>query len=447
MGNGEVKLTVGLVKIPILAIVEDDILMAEFLASQSRRFGFEPQVIHSGVEAISLFDGVRNCPWDVMLLDLGLPDSDGRELLKIFKQRFPEAPCVVLTSSGKAEDAVLAIRRGADDFVVKPQLPETLFPRVWGALNRSLDFSFPLAGEGEVGMAVPLIWTCDAMIPVRDVFRRASGTMQTVLIEGEFGVEKAEFAKRLHNGRGAEDCKFVELNSRSVQEDDWESRLFGGSGASGASNGLLNSSYPSTLLLNELKDLPTSIQIRLAELLSSGRGTGGCRIISISSIPLNRLVFEPGIHAELVYHLSRLVISIPPLRQRRKDLVRCWKKLLRSRLPDIEDGLELAKDTENAIDSYWWPGNLEQFYFAADEVARNLTDRVVRLSDFKKASKEWLMWYGLPHGVTQARFPPLERSCLLEALSTHDWNRRRAAEWLGISLRSIYNLMDRHGLR
>ncbi|WP_353566940.1 sigma-54-dependent transcriptional regulator [Haloferula sargassicola] len=431
-----------------IAIVEDDPVSSSLLVQLVRKSGFTGIPFASCREVeVAIAEPDQACPWDMMVVDLGLPDGDGQGLLEQVKRRFPQLPCIVLTARDRAEDAVRALKNGAVDYVVKPYDPERFFALVRKVAESHEPDVEELLDEGYA-------WRSPAMLRVRELFRQAAGSHRPVLIEGEPGVGKRRLAARLHELSGSTVAGWLDVDCAVMPPQEFMARVFGGeyvnrAGAALSAKGLLNARQPSTLVLRHVEALPADCQRHLTEALGNGYATGPCRVVTISSRPVQELLGVAELDPDLVYRLSVLHLPVPALRERRVDLVKYWEFVLsghsvkhRLRCPRLD------RSAREWIADHPWPGNLHEVRASVEEVMADSQGGEISARQLTAKQRTWSRQLGdASTERDRNRMHELEREALIQALRAVGGNRRRAAKALGVSLRTIYNMLDRHELR
>ncbi len=444
-----------------LGIVEDDEASSMLLAELARKFGFQPEVMGNGRELRQRISQTRGTfPWDLVVLDLGLPDCDGLSLLQEIKQRYPDVPCMVLTVRDKARDAVMALRSGAAEYAVKPIEPTAFFTaakmivakaRQDGALPRN----GALNGRHAMAHVLGFPWKSKTMAGVNEMIRHALSTTVPVLIEGEPGTGKQTLAhgihRRIHGGEG----ELVEINAGQVEEKAFNLAIYGGDVITlglqeikAETRGLFRQTRPSTLLLREVERLPLSCQERLCRALEEG--TGRCRVLAIANQSLDESVLLEGAFVNLFYQLATLRITLPPLRVRMEDLIPFAEQLITEicvRQGWRRPGLDRAAC--RWLRDHDWPGNIPELRAVIQEAL----ERTTREGNIGEAAlamglEKWRADFRAEKIQRAPRkLDDLERAALVEALKASGGNRRSVAAKLGVSLRTVYNLLDRHGLK
>jgi DNA-binding NtrC family response regulator len=438
-----------------LGIVEDDSVTSLLLSELARNFGFQPEVMANGGEARQRFGQAgKAAPWDLVVIDLGLPDCDGLNLLQEIKLHHPEMPCMVLTARDKAMDAVKALRSGAAEYAVKPINPQEFFSQARMVLEKARWAAALTNDWAAIGSDFGFPWKSKAMIGVKELFRHALTTTVPVLIEGEAGLGKYSLARGIHHRSHGGEGELVEFTGGEVDDEAFNLALYGGEfmapglqGIRTRRRGLFSQSRPSTLLLRGVENLLLASQERLCRALEAG--SGRCRVIAITDKPLEELVSLDGVSSDLFYQLATLRIPLPALRLRQEDLFALTEQTLSETC--VRQGRRrprLGRAACRWIKEYEWPGNISELRLVI-EVALELTSGA-EIGEAALASgvEKWRADFQARKAqVAGRKLDDLERAALVNALKASGGNRRRVATKLGVSLRTVYNMLDRYGLK
>lgn len=448
---------------PSVLVVEDDVVLNRMLVKALGRAGFE--VVGAGTWAEARRQLDAQAP-DVVLLDMNLPDAEGfGPLGEISHQR----PTVMLTAFGSIDHAVKAVRLGAVDYLVKPVNLDELEL----VIRRALDASRLSAGRAvehatSASARTPdLLGDSPAMGRLWELIHAVADSDVTVLVNGESGVGKELVAHAVHrvSRRAAE--RIVAVDCCTLQETLFESELFGHergafTGADRRKPGLIEAAAGGTLFLDEIGDIGAALQAKLLRVLETGRfrrvgGTADLRadvrIVAATNRDLSRRVKEGQFRADLYYRLSAFVIEVPPLRQRLEDLPMLVQHFA-SRRARNGRALEFSPEVMKRLTSYSWPGNVREL--------RNVVERAVLLAAREgrveaRHLPEFHDGLGMVQeadaaglGTLLAGEPTLdqiEQHYLTHLLERYEGNRRRVAEVLGVSERTAYRMLERHGLK
>jgi DNA-binding NtrC family response regulator len=395
---------------------------------------------------------------DVILLDLRLPDANGLDVLKTLRTRHPEAAVLMVTAFGQVESAVEAMKGGAADYIEKPfQALDKLRLAVARALQEVKARREILrlhAQQGKKYGVEQLVGHSPAIRRLREmVAQLARSEAQTMLVLGESGTGKELVAKGLHYGSGRKDMPFVEVNCAAITETLFESELFGHekgafTDARSTKKGLLELADRGTLFLDEVSEMSLGSQAKFLRVLQDRvfRRVGGTRdikvdvrIVAATNRALDAFVREGRFREDLYYRLNVIPLTLPPLRERREDVVplarhflaECngaFHKTIRSLSPEVEDLLA----------TYHWPGNVREL--------KNLIERLVILAAADRIEVSDLPppiggraagqgGLAAPDGLQTLE--QIERAYILQVIDRLDGNKSRAAQVLGISRQTL----------
>lgn len=347
-----------------LLIVDDDALYRSLLRQYLESADLKVAEASNAREALA---GMEASKPAVVLLDLGLPDKDGLELLEELRRTAPRTRVVVLTARDTARDAVRALQAGASHYLVKTTDLEEVFLVVQRELVRGRGAEFP---EREIAFGVS-----PAARELEEKLNRAAGVPQVpVLVMGETGTGKEVFARELHRRSGLEG-PFVAVNCAAIPGELLESELFGHeagafTGASARRRGLVELAQGGTLFLDEIGDMPLSLQPKLLRFLDTRtlRRIGGereiavnCRIVAATHRDLEGAVEQGAFREDLLYRLAVLRVRIPPLRERPEDVLFLLHHLMPALCRELSCPLPaIPPETEDFLQAYPWPGNVRQ---------------------------------------------------------------------------------------
>jgi DNA-binding NtrC family response regulator len=437
--------------------VDDDDTLRRVLTRELEERGF---AVTSRPSAEGLERALEEDPPDVVLLDLRLPGADGLSALRALRERDPDAQVVVLTGHGSIEHAVEAMRQGAHDFLTKPVRLDVLEQTLERAaqMRRLVQSNVRLKRAVRGTSAATLLGECAAMVELREQIARIAPSEGAVLIEGEHGTGKELVARALHEAGPRAEQAFVVVNCGAIPDSLVESELFGHekgafTGAMRTRVGLFEAAHEGTLFLDEVGELPRAVQPALLRALQFGevRPVGSertrrvdVRVVAATNRDLFAMTEEGAFREDLYYRLATLVIQVPPLRRRPGD-VRLLARLLVERAAS-RAGRELVLD-EGALrrlEAHSWPGNVREL--------ENAAERLAILCAGPSVSEEDVERYVLRGRTAAGELPTLdleelERRAVELAMKRHAGDKRAAAAELGIALKTLYNKLDRYGLR
>jgi DNA-binding NtrC family response regulator len=465
---------------PHLLVVDDEPLLREFLEEALRRCGHSVQLASSGDEALRR---VSLDPPDVILLDIRLPGRDGITLLPEFRLLCPEAPVIMMTGHGTLESAVSAMRLGAFDYLTKPfsaEAVELAVDRAFsvGALRRE---NAVLRGRLSLQEAfATMIGRSRAMEELRTAIRMIAPSRSTVLILGESGTGKELVARSIHEGSARINAPLVKLNCAAVPAGLLESELFGHergafTGAVGQRRGKFEQAHGGTLLLDEISEMDIGLQPKLLRALQErefyrvGGGTPvrvDVRVVATTNTDLRERVRDGNFREDLYYRLEVVPVRVPPLRERREDiLVLAHHFLTRFAAENDRRNLRLGPRAGERLLRHTWPGNVREL--------KNAVERAVILCPGEEVAPEHFVLElspparGAGHGGLEPVGGPCaglggdtgllngaslgdtlherERAWILDVLEREGGNRTAAARRLGVSVRTIRNKLALYG--
>ena len=389
----------------------------------------------------------------IVISDIRLPGMDGLELLKHLKARDRTLPVVLITGHGDISMAVGAMRDGAYDFMEKPFSPERLVDvarraleqrslarEVW-SLRRQLAKRDSLEGR--------IIGRSPAMQQLRELIANVADTSANVLIEGETGTGKELVARCLHDFSRRQPQQFVALNCGGLPENLFESEIFGHeanafTGAGKRRIGKIEHAHGGTLFLDEVESMPLNLQIKLLrvlqertlERLGSNQSIDvDCRVIAATKSDLDQLSKASQFRSDLYYRLNVVTLELPPLRERREDILQLFEYFLQqSSLRFDRAAPELDNQTLSSLMSHDWPGNVREL--------RNVAERfALGLPAFKKPGSNAAQGLGFSEAVEA-----FERNLLNDALQRSGGNLTQASQELGMAKTTLFDKVKKYGL-
>ncbi len=440
-------------RIDLLVVDDDD----EFRSTVVRRFsrrGYQVQEARDGAEALTLAERRQ---FDVALVDMVMPRVSGLELLERLKAGHAECEVIMLTGQGTIETAVRAMKAGAYDYLTKPCPLAELEVLIEKAVERR-----QLAKENVQLKEVlqrrqsqtEMVGESPALREVWRLIERAGPTDKAILIQGESGTGKELVARALHEHSPRADKPLVVINCAALPETLLESELFGHekgafTGAVSAKPGLFEVADGGTLFIDEIGEMPGSLQAKLLRVLEDGsmRRIGSVkqrrvnvRLLAATNRNMANEVKAGRFREDLYYRINVMSLNLPPLRERTGDVPLLARKFLG---PDWE----IEPAAMEALERYPWPGNIRQLINALDRAKIMADNHRVMLDD-------------LPHDVTSGvqtaqRAPAIggqtlsaiERAHIIEILARERGNKARTARALGLNRRSLYRLLDKYEIR
>jgi len=433
---------------------DDEPSLQELMKLELPRLGHTVTVCPDGLTAIAALE--KNT-YDCILVDLDMPGKDGISVIAHCKEMSPETEAVVLTGKSSMETAIAALRHGAFDYLTKPcklieiqaLLNRVLEKRQLTQKYRALQHQV-LRLEG----APQLIGKTSSMQKVKVLIEKVAPTNSTVLILGETGTGKELVARALHDNSPRADNPFVAINCGALPEALIESELFGHrkgafTGADDHRVGLFEVAHGGTIFLDEIGELPKSMQAKLLRVLENGeiRRVGenkpvmvDVRVVCATHRDLPAMVSEEEFREDLMYRINTFEIGLPPLRERIDDVPELARHLLARHRRGADS--ELAEDAVEALRGHVWPGNVREL--------ANVIEHATILCDSGPIHREHLPQHfdsrQLQGAAKQRRgvitLRELEMEAIHEALERNDGSKPKAAEQLGVSLKTLYNKLN-----
>ncbi len=448
-----------------ILLVDDEETFRESVKNILGTCGYDVDVCSCGKEAIT---ALKKNHFDLVLLDLVLPDIDGLSILKEIKKISPETQVIILTAFGNIESAVHAMKIGAYDYLTKSlNLYELkmVVKRAIENMRLKMDANLYFRSKREQYSFENYVFKSDSMKEVLSLLEKAIEMDETtVLLEGETGTGKELFAKIIHYHGKRQNKPFVAINCASIPENLMESELFGHekgafTGATSQKKGLFEVADGGTFFLDEVGEMPPSVQAKFLRVLQEKqfRRLGGLknikvdvRIISATSSNLKKKVKEGVFRSDLFYRLNVFPIYLPPLRDRKEDIIPLCELFLKKFSKKLKKNVKkIDPRAKQILLSYRYPGNIREL--------ENIIERAVIL-----ASSDTIMPNHIPldekgescdEGETvefkfgDTKIYDFEKELLKRALHISSGNITKAAKLIGISRFSFTRRMKKLGIQ
>jgi len=473
-----------------LLIVDDDLSLREFLTIFLRREGYEVDVASNGQRALELLRAQR---YDLALSDLRMPRMGGLELLEAVREHQIDTQIIVMTAFSTTDTALDAMRKGAYDYIVKPFKLEEVRLVIGKCLEKSQlvaenERLRKRLAQGASPRRASLTYVSKAMDEVVGLIRRVAPTPSSVLVTGESGTGKEVVARMLHDGGERRDRPFVALNCGAIPEPLMESELFGHvkgafTGATKDKKGLFEAAQGGTIFLDEIGELSPSLQVKLLRVLQERVVTPvgetrevpvDVRVVAATHRNLREAVQEGRFRADLFFRLNVIEVKLPPLRERRDDILPLAQHFLAQFAQrNGRDFHGFDPDAEAALIALPYPGNVREL--------ENLIERAVALETGDRITPAWLPDPGPPNWLTpraaaeaapmmpsdqvqraidqigrwversgapidlEALIDQFERGLIEAAVQRSDGNKTDAARTLGLTFRSLRYKLAKYG--
>jgi DNA-binding NtrC family response regulator len=437
-----------------ILVVEDEPTLREGIATAFRDRGWEAVEAEDGNQAVEALEGQS---FDLVVTDYKMPESTGLDVLRRAKLVNETTVVLMMTAYGTVETAVEAMKSGAHDYILKPFDLEELEVKVEKALEHKRLLARVEAYDRQ--MVIPKFENIVGESPaMKDVFRtieKVARSNATVLIRGETGVGKELVAEALHRNSSRQDQPFVKMNCAALHENLLESELFGHergayTGAERQRTGRFELANCGTLFLDEIGNMTVSTQAKVLRVLQEREfeRLGGSRTIKVdvrliaaTNVDIEEAIETNGFRQDLYYRLNVVTLEVPPLRERREDIIPLANHFI------VETAQEIKKDVRGIdpgavrmLKRHTWPGNIRELKNAMERAVLLCEQSFIRQEDLHLAADGSAVHENA--NAINLRFPPngmaledLERIAILEALRINGWVQKDAARFLGISSR------------
>ncbi len=439
-------------------MVDDEEGIREYVAEALEDDGHTAVRAADGAQAAGL---LNRRGFDLVITDLRMPRLDGMELLRRIRAEQPETEIIVLTAHGTVATAVEAMKAGAFDYLQKPiSSPAELRLLAKRALERRSLLALRERSKREASETEPLTWGDPAMAPVVEALRKVAPTRATVLLLGESGTGKEVAARAVHRWSERARAPFVAVNCAAISETLLESELFGHekgafTGASNARRGRLELAAGGTFFLDEIAEMKPELQAKLLRVLEERRfeRVGGSRTleadarwIAATNRDAGAMLDSGRLRDALSPRLAVFPIRLPALRERPSDILPLAETLLEDIGRELcRPRLELDAEARQLLVEAAWPGNVREL--------RNALERAAILAEGETLRARHLVLDGAGLGPAGQRRPSparslaeIEHEAIEQTLGTVGGNRRKAAERLGIGLRTLYDKLKRYDI-
>jgi len=448
-----------------ILIVDDDPIILGSLGEFLRLEGYEVEQAANSRQALQ---ALEKRPFHLVLTDINMPDTDGFELLRIIKQRYPDTAVVIITGYGTIESAVEAIKMGAYDYLTKPinddetrlaverAIAQQSLIRENRTLRQQLDERYGLGS---------IIGHDYRMLKVFDLIEAVADTKTTVLIQGASGTGKSLVARVIHHNSRRRNGPFVEVSCGALPESLLESELFGHvkgafTGAVVDKQGKFKAADGGTIFLDEISSASPALQVKLLRVLqerqfepvgSNTTETVDVRVILASNTDLREEVEAGRFRQDLFYRINVVTIHLPSLAERISDIPLLAKHFLETTCQQLHKPvLGFTDEAMERLQRYHWPGNVRELENVVERAVVLTKNRSITLEDLPP---ELLAEPAEPSPPGGYKPMPLkkaleepEKRIIEAALRATGWNRQEAARLLEINRTTLYKKMKRYGL-
>lgn len=449
-----------------ILIVDDELLMRNFLAETLQRKKFEVATAPNGQKALAL---MKDTNFDLVITDMKLPDLTGIEVLRKAKELSPRTIVVIITAFGSIENAVEAMRLGAFNYLIKPFSPDSIEAVIEKAqehnslVEENTYLRQQLVPDGRSNS--PIIAESPSMKQILNEITNVAKSNASVFIHGESGTGKEVIAHAIHHQSPRANHPFIKVNCAAVPETLIESEFFGHekgafTGASARRLGRFELAHKGTLLLDEITETPQALQAKLLRVTQEQEfeRIGGSksvkvdvRLISTSNRDMKEVIASKMLREDLYYRLNVIPIYLPPLRERKEDITPLANHFLNKiALEGNHEPKKLTAAAYKKLLAYSWPGNIREL--------ANIIERAIVSGKGQEIGPEDLLIesvseteckiesvsngpFSLPVGMS---LQELEKKLIIETLQAQCNNRTKAAELLGITVKALRSKIEEY---
>lgn len=448
-----------------ILILDDETAQRDILTGYLKKKGYKIFSASSGKEGIDI---TQNNLVDIILSDFKMPDLNGIEVLEQVKKINPEISFVIVTAYGTVENAVKAMRLGAFDYISKPvDLDELdlMIERIIEHKSLKSENQLLKTQLQEKYKISSIVSQSQKMEEVINVAARVADSKATVLITGENGTGKEVLAKAIHFMSSRKEKPFVAVNVPALTETLLESELFGHekgafTGADKMRKGRFEVAHGGTLFLDEVGDIPQSIQVKLLRVLQEHQfeRVGGSekievdvRIIAATNKDLEQKIKDGTFREDLYYRLNVVSIKIPPLRDRREDILPMIETFIdKYSQENNKEKLEVSKEAIDVLMKYNYPGNVRELENIIERAVVLTREKVITLNDLPisiKGFKEEKTLAPIGEGTLTEQVEALEKQLIYDALQESGGNQTKAGKLLGLTERNLRYKLKKYNIK
>jgi DNA-binding NtrC family response regulator len=444
----------------VLAI-DDEPAMTEWLRILLEHAGYEVRTALIGTRGEELFRAWRP---DVVVTDMLLPDVDGIELVRTFKQLDPEAEVIVITGQGNIPRSVEAVKAGAFDFLEKPVDAERLLDKLEKAIKQKalVDENEQLKQRLQDRYKFQnVVGKSQKMQELFELVESVAASEANILIQGENGTGKELIANAIHYNSKRAKGPFIKINCAAIPKELIESELFGYkkgafTGAATDKEGLLEMAEGGSLLLDEIGEMPAYLQTKLLRVLQEReyRPIGSDRLVHVdfrlvcaTNVDLDTALRDGRLRDDLYFRINTITLRVPPLRERTEDIpLLCDHFLDKFRQRYQKNVRSLAPSVYHLLIRNRWPGNVRELENAIERGVLVTKSSEIGVADLPESIRDE------SPAVTDFVIPPhrtlaeIERMAILQTLQRTNWNKQEAAQILGLYRPTLYSKMKKHDI-
>ncbi|MDC7226056.1 MAG: sigma-54 dependent transcriptional regulator [Spirochaetales bacterium] len=437
-----------------ILIVDDIEKLCKIIVQDLELLGYRGMYATNSSTALEIFSSENI---HVVLLDLKLGKEDGIEVLGKMKKLKPNVPVFMITGHGSISNAVTAIKSGAYDYIQKPVDFERLKISIQNAIDHTClkDENLQLKKLLEEKRGIPIVTIDPQMQALLERLKKFAATDYPIFIEGESGSGKELIAEYIHLNSVRKENELFKINCAAFSETLLDDELFGHykgafTGADADFKGVFERANNSTLFLDEIGDMTPTIQAKILRTLQNKevRRLGGkknilvdVRFIAATNKNIKALTEQGSFREDLYFRLNTVMVSIPPLRKRPGDIkLLCSHFLKKSSMQSGSDEKEVAAEVEEFFSRYPWPGNIRELQNVINYCNTVNNSGMINMSDLPN----YLINTPQEPFISKEQRLTDESKIILDALAACNYNKSRAAEYLKISRKTLYNKMEKY---
>lgn len=442
-----------------ILIVDDEKGIRDGLRLFLKREGHLTFTAADGQEALEILE--KN-DIDLVISDLKMPRIDGEELLAFIKKDYPGIQVIILTGHGTVETAVESMRNGAYDFLIKPLNLEKLGLIVKRALSqRQLEIDNRNLKKKLNIFSGQMIGKSEKMIKIANLVEQVAPSKTSVLILGENGVGKEVIANLIHDSSNRKNNPFIKVHCAALSENLLESELFGHekgafTGAIKEKKGRFELADTGTIFLDEIGEISPNIQVKLLRVIQEKafERVGGektitvdARIVAATNRDLKKEVEEGRFREDLYYRLNVVQITVPPLRERKEDILLMVSSFIQSFSKENKKEIkEITKKAQTALYNYDWPGNVRELKNVLEAAVVLSKDGIIDINDLPPYLKNEDEHGNFLKIKIPAAMAEIEKEAIISTLALANGNKSKTAEMLEMNRKTLYAKLNEFGI-
>ena len=444
-------------------VVDDEPLMRDFVGETLLRMGCEVKFASEGLAAIRLLE---NENFDLVFSDMKLPKLSGLEVLKSAKELSPKTEVVIMTAYGTIETAIEAMKSGASDYLLKPFTPEQvelLVEKISSSVSLKAENEYLRREVNENYGFGEIIGQSEPLQDVYTIIKKVAESKASVLISGETGTGKELIARAIHYNSDRKNKPFIKFNCAALPENLIESELFGHekgafTGANILRQGRFELADGGTIFLDEISEIDISLQPKLLRVLQerefervgSARSIKvDVRILASTNRDLKAEIEKGAFREDLYYRLNVVPVHLPPLRERKGDVLLLAEKFLkRFSQENKKQAKSFTKEALDLLEKYPWPGNVRELENVIERSVVMDRSNIIEPKDLgiSLESSDSFMPQAKTDKPTGQTLAEMEKDLIVSTLNHYQGNRTKTADVLGISIRTLRNKLHEYNL-